>query len=91
MVLIVRNFERLICHCRNYMKRRSATENSLKRINRRSILFNQRELKAIDHYCERFKIDNRSKFMREAIITEVLKKFEDNYPTLWDDQQMRLF
>ncbi|QQS49902.1 MAG: hypothetical protein IPM71_09785 [Bacteroidota bacterium] len=73
------------------MKRRSATENSLKRINRRSILFNQRELKAIDHYCERFKIDNRSKFMREAIITEVLKKFEDNYPTLWDDQQMRLF
>jgi hypothetical protein len=29
--------------------------------------------------------------MREAIISEVLKKFEENYPTLWEDQQMSLF
>ena len=73
------------------MKRKITKDVSLKRINRTSILFNERELKAIDHYCERFKIDNRSKFMREAIISEVLKKFEDNYPTLWEDQQMNLF
>lgn len=29
--------------------------------------------------------------MREAIITEVLRKFDENYPTLWDDAQQRLF
>ncbi len=29
--------------------------------------------------------------MREAIISEVLRKFDDNYPTLWDDEQPRLF
>ncbi len=73
------------------MRRSRAKEESLKRINRQAILFNERELKAIDHYCERFKVSNRSKFMREAIITEVLKKFEDNYPTLWEDQQLSLF
>ncbi len=73
------------------MRRARAKEESLKRINRQAILFNERELKAIDHYCERFKVSNRSKFMREAIITEVLKKFEDNYPTLWEDQQLSLF
>jgi ABC-type dipeptide/oligopeptide/nickel transport system ATPase subunit len=73
------------------MRRTKVKEESLKRINRQSILFNERELKAIEHYCERFKINNRSKFMREAIISEVLKKFEENYPTLWEDQQMSLF
>jgi len=29
--------------------------------------------------------------MREAIITEVLKKFDANYPTLFEDNQLRLF
>jgi hypothetical protein len=29
--------------------------------------------------------------MREVIITEVLRKFDENYPTLWDDSQLRLF
>jgi hypothetical protein len=29
--------------------------------------------------------------MRETIITEVLRKFDENYPTLWDDAQLRLF
>jgi hypothetical protein len=31
--------------------------------------------------------------MREAIISAVLKKFSDDYPTLWQDQhqQLKLF
>ena len=70
---------------------RRGKDESLKRVNRQSILFNERELKAIDHYCSRFKINNRSKFMREAIITEILKKFDQNHPTLWEDQQLSLF
>ena len=73
------------------MKRIKSKDESLRRINRHAILFNERELKAIDHYCQRFKVQNRSKFMREAIISEVLKKFEENYPTLWEDQQLSLF
>ena len=73
------------------MRRTKTKDESLKRINRQSILFNERELKAIEHYCDRFKVNNRSKFMREAIIGEVLKKFEENYPTLWEDQQLSLF
>ena len=73
------------------MRRTKTKDESLKRINRHSILFNERELKAIEHYCDRFKVNNRSKFMREAIIGEVLKKFEENYPTLWEDQQLSLF
>jgi hypothetical protein len=73
------------------MKAKKNREIELRRINRQAILFNQRELNAINHYCQRFKVDNRSKFMREAIITEVLRKFDQNYPTLWEDAQLKLF
>jgi len=55
----------------------------LLRINKKSILFNNKEMKAIDSYCRKYRIGNRSKFMREAIITSILKKFDDDYPTLF--------
>ena len=73
------------------MRRRKIKENNLRRNIAHSIRFNTRELSAINQYCEKFKVKNKSKFMREAIITEVLRKFDENYPTLWDDQQMSLF
>ena len=73
------------------MKRRKLKEVSLKREKSQSIRFNTREQSAIEQYCEKFRVKNKSKFMREAIITEVLRKFDENYPTLWEDAQMRLF
>ena len=73
------------------MKRQKTKDDSLKRVNKQAILFNTREMNAINHYCKKFKVSNKSKFMRETIISEVLKKFEDNYPTLWDESQQKLF
>jgi hypothetical protein len=73
------------------MNQKRLSDESLKRRKRQAIMFNQREMNAINHYCNKFKVDNRSKFMREAIITEVLKKFDQNYPTLWEDAQLKLF
>ena len=55
----------------------------LLRINKKSIMFNNREMNAIDFYCRKYRINNRSKFMREAIITSVLKKLDEDYPTLF--------
>ena len=67
------------------MKKRNAVKDeSLKRIHRKSILFNKREMQAIDHYCKKYKIKNKSKFMREMIITSVLKKFDEDYPSLFE-------
>jgi len=45
--------------------------------------FNAREREAIDLYCQKYKIKNRAKFMRETILTEVLKRFDEDYPTLF--------
>jgi len=55
----------------------------LLRTNRRAILFNNKEMKVIESYCRKYRIDNRSRFMREAIITSVLKKLDEDYPTLF--------
>jgi hypothetical protein len=73
------------------MRRRKAIDTGLRRELSQSIRFNSRELSAINQYCKQFQVKNKAKFMREAIITEVLRKFDDNYPTLWDDAQLRLF
>ena len=71
------------------MKRKYHTEEDLKRINSKVILFNNKELKAIEVYCKKYRINNKSGFMRETIIMAILKKFNDDYPTLWDDYQFR--
>ncbi len=66
-------------------------EEKLRRTHRISFLFNQREQEAINLYCEKYKITNKSKFMREAIMTEVLKRFDEDYPTLFEFEKPNLF
>jgi hypothetical protein len=66
-------------------------DEKLRRINRTSLLFNRREQEAIELYCEKYKIRNRSKFMREAIMTEILKRFDEDYPTLFEFEKPNLF
>lgn len=66
-------------------------DDKLRRIKRTSILFNNREQEAINLYCEKYKINNRSKFMREAIMTEILKRFDEDYPTLFEFEKPNLF
>lgn len=61
-------------------------EEQLKRIHRKSIMFNRKELNALNRYCRKYKIKNQSKFMRETIISAILKKFDEDYPSLFEDQ-----
>jgi hypothetical protein len=63
----------------------------LRRNHRTSILFNKREQEAINLYCEKYKIKNKSKFMREVIMTGILKRFDEDYPTLFEFEKPNLF
>ncbi|HCY00156.1 MAG TPA: hypothetical protein DG754_08460 [Bacteroidales bacterium] len=65
------------------LKRPGFNNDRLKRVHRKALLFNSLELEAIDIYCSRYKIKNRSKFLREAIIAKVLKQFEQDHPKLF--------
>ncbi|HNS29536.1 MAG TPA: hypothetical protein PKL52_03290 [Tenuifilaceae bacterium] len=64
-------------------KRRGFKVENLKRIHRKELVFNSLELYAINIYCKRYHIRNRSKFLRETIISKVLNKFETDHPRLF--------
>lgn len=66
-------------------------DDKLIRTRRTSLNFNQREREAIELYCEKYNIKNKSKFMRETILTEVLKRFDEDYPTLFEFEKPNLF
>ena len=56
---------------------------SLKRIHRKSVLFNAQELAAIDTYCKRFKVASRSALIRQAVMERVLAGLEESHPKLF--------
>ena len=56
---------------------------SLLRIHRKSVLFNDNEIAAIDEYCRRFKVRSRSALVRQAVMERVLRGLEENHPTLF--------
>lgn len=50
-----------------------------------AFLFNEMEQSAFENYCKKYKVANRSKFMRETIVTAILKQFDKDYPSLFDN------
>lgn len=78
-------------------KRRSKKNNSedkilnssvLKRNHSASFLLNDKEKEAIEFYCKKNKIRNKSKFMRETILRTIMDHFLEDYPTLFDKKDM---
>ena len=61
----------------------------MKRSNRVTISLNDKEMRALERFYEKYKIKNKTRFLRETIITTILKKFDEDYPTLFDDREMR--
>lgn len=54
------------------------------RSHRVTILLNDKEKKALDKYCSRYAVANRSRLVREALMRSILKRFDDDAPTLFD-------
>ena len=53
------------------------------RKHRKTILFNDKELEAVQLYCKKYKVKSQAKFYREAIITTILKQFDEDHPKLF--------
>lgn len=51
-------------------------------------MFNDAEFEAFERYCKQFKVNNKSKLIREMILGEMWKDFHESYPTLFDKQEM---
>ncbi|MGD0582964.1 MAG: hypothetical protein ABR974_08480 [Bacteroidales bacterium] len=66
-------------------------EDRLKRTSRLSLMLNKREMRALSIYCNRYRIKNKSEFLRATIMKAILKRFEDEHPTLWEEPDPTLF
>lgn len=63
----------------------------LKRTSRLSLMLNKREMRALGIYCNRYRIKNKSGFLRETIMKAILKRFEEEHPSLWEELDPTLF
>jgi len=57
--------------------------NSL-RTHRQIFTLNDEENKALNRYIEKYKVQNKSKFIREAVMLTIIRKMEEDHPTLFD-------
>ncbi len=54
-----------------------------------SFMLNEEEYKTINNYLLKYKITNRSRWYRETILSHILKVLEQDYPTLFSENEMR--
>ena len=56
---------------------------------RMSILLSDEEQLIVDRYLEKYKITNKSRWLRETILMFIHKNMEEDYPTLFGEHDMR--
>jgi len=57
--------------------------NSL-RTHRQIFTLNDEENKALTRYITKYKVQNKSKFIRETLMLTIIRKMEEDHPTLFD-------
>lgn len=67
-------------------KQKSATAIRTKNAN---FSLSDEEYNLISLYIKKYKISNKSRWLRETILAHVLKNLEMDYPTLFGENEMR--
>lgn len=70
------------------MKQKKRTD-CVKREKHIAISLNEKEYAMIDAYMKKYKIGNRTRWVRETLLSFVLKNLDQDYPTLFDENEMR--
>jgi len=59
------------------------------RTERLTTLLSKEEKQLVDRYLTKYHITNRSRWMRETMLRTILQNLEMDYPTLFDEHDMR--
>ncbi len=73
------------------MRRLKIKEERLKRNNRLTLMLNSREMRALNIYCQRYRVSNKSRFLRETIMNAILRRFDEDMPSLFEETEPDLF
>lgn len=61
-----------------------ATKRNSLRTHRQMFTLNDEENKALNRYISKYKVQNKSKFIREAVMLTIIRKLEEDHPRLFD-------
>jgi hypothetical protein len=70
------------------MKKVDETKKQL-RIHHVAFKLNDTEYRAIQRYLDKYKITNKSRWCRETLLFHILRTLEEDYPTLFSENEMR--
>ena len=73
----------------NVKKRVKVPSSTPKRKQRMVCLMSEVELKIVDCYLKKYKITNKARWLRETVLTFIHQKMEEDYPTLFNEHDMR--
>jgi hypothetical protein len=73
----------------NDRKRVKAPANLTKRQQHITCSLSEEEMLIVDRYLNKYKIENKSRWMRETILQFVYKNMQEDYPTLFGEHDMR--
>jgi hypothetical protein len=54
------------------------------RVHKHLFTLNDAEEKVLNRFLDKYKISNKSKYIRETLMKSILRKFEEDSPTLFD-------
>ena len=55
----------------------------MSRTHRESFLLNDKEYEALNRYCAKYRVGNKSRFMREAVMRVIQERFGEDTPRLF--------
>ena len=55
-----------------------------RRCHRVTIMLNDSELRVLNRYCQQYGLKNRSRVVRETLVRSILKRMDEDTPTLFD-------
>ncbi len=70
-------------------KGKNLKQRVLPRSKKAEFMLNKEEYELIHFYLRKYKISNRSRWFRETIINHILRNMEQDYPTLFEENEMR--
>ena len=47
-------------------------------------MLNESEQRMLDRFCKKYGVSNRSRLIRETLMRAILKRMDDDQPTLFD-------
>ncbi|MFW9598129.1 MAG: hypothetical protein ACMV0Y_09285 [Paludibacter sp.] len=60
------------------------TKRTSTRTHRQVFVLNDDENKALNRYLAKYKVQNKAKFIRETLMTTIIRKLEEDHPRLFD-------